>query len=622
MLILSCEIVNKDSIPLGYLYEQSTEDTTTSSISSGSSTTKSTTSIPSTSSTTSTFSTPISTITQTSTTSSSTEDLSGPPSPIPSSQVCSDPEGRILLLQWTHPPEADYAGVVIRYSTTAAPTDLTEGDYLVTVPVYASVNNRFQHTGLLNGTTYYYSLFAYDDTLNYATPVLLNGIPEDITPPAPITNFTYTPTNTDQFALSWENSTSVDWAGLKMRVQGSDYDSDPTASASDSNCGYDLEFFNTYPPTTSCNRCSCSPNDYYVTAWVYDADGNYSDPVYLLAFPETYESSHHTAVDLDGAVYLRWRFYNNTTCNEGTRILHSTAGYPTTFTPENPEEDNGVDDPILLSDVPHPTTNGGSTRIGFYLHEDLDNDGDPDNDGNDDITHYYTFYDYAWDKQCWSDPITLAITNKSKTNLITYEETFEDEGTHVGDVPQENIPPEFSGTWSAYDAETNCAADDDTYWGITNDPAYTVSGSKAINMTSCSTSDFGTGYYRIYRRYQNNKPRLTFDFDISDVTNSYFCYWATIHNNVVQGGSFIEVGAPSGNVTWFPDSGETPGWTVQDSDWTLYCYDLSGYAGQNNTEISFQYRDDDTSTSSCGNPTGAVSNGYAFVDDFTLVKYD
>ena len=69
-----------------------------------------------------------------------------------------------VALSWTNPTSTDFAGVKILYKTDNYPTSATDG-----TAVYTGIGTSYTHSGLTNGTKYYYSAFAYDDFPNYST---------------------------------------------------------------------------------------------------------------------------------------------------------------------------------------------------------------------------------------------------------------------------------------------------------------------------------------------------------------------------------------------------------------------------------------------------------------------
>ncbi len=79
-------------------------------------------------------------------------------------------------LTWLASPYSDYAGVVIRSSQTGAPAKVTEG-----AEVYRGIDSSYTDTSVVNGTTYYYTAFAYDLSGNYAPGVSASATPR----PAP-----------------------------------------------------------------------------------------------------------------------------------------------------------------------------------------------------------------------------------------------------------------------------------------------------------------------------------------------------------------------------------------------------------------------------------------------------
>lgn len=76
------------------------------------------------------------------------------------------------LLEWINPPDDDLAGIWIVYRTDTYPTDPTDGTL-----IYDGPGEIYLHTGLTNGVTYYYSVFAYDDVGQFSSGALGSGTP-------------------------------------------------------------------------------------------------------------------------------------------------------------------------------------------------------------------------------------------------------------------------------------------------------------------------------------------------------------------------------------------------------------------------------------------------------------
>ena len=68
------------------------------------------------------------------------------------------------VLSWTNPTDPDFAGVRVVLKTTGFPTGPTDG-----AVVYSGTGTSYNHTGLANGTSYYYSAYAFDGIPNYST---------------------------------------------------------------------------------------------------------------------------------------------------------------------------------------------------------------------------------------------------------------------------------------------------------------------------------------------------------------------------------------------------------------------------------------------------------------------
>lgn len=77
-----------------------------------------------------------------------------------------------IQLSWSNPDDPDFAGVVLVYRTDRYPQAHDDG-----TEIYTGSGTSFTHTGLTNGTTYYYTIFTYDGALNYSNGVQANATP-------------------------------------------------------------------------------------------------------------------------------------------------------------------------------------------------------------------------------------------------------------------------------------------------------------------------------------------------------------------------------------------------------------------------------------------------------------
>jgi hypothetical protein len=91
-------------------------------------------------------------------------------------------------LAWIAPQSADATRLVIRYRTDASfPATPADGLPLTEEVLTPGVGGGHVHSGLVNGTTYRYSLFTLDDAGNASLPVKLTSTPEAGLP-GPVTN--------------------------------------------------------------------------------------------------------------------------------------------------------------------------------------------------------------------------------------------------------------------------------------------------------------------------------------------------------------------------------------------------------------------------------------------------
>jgi len=74
------------------------------------------------------------------------------------------PGANRVILRWQNPHDPDFAGVVIRRSTIAAPADVNEGTEVTPYTVFSP--ESFRDESALPGTTYFYTVFALDNNQN------------------------------------------------------------------------------------------------------------------------------------------------------------------------------------------------------------------------------------------------------------------------------------------------------------------------------------------------------------------------------------------------------------------------------------------------------------------------
>jgi len=100
------------------------------------------------------------------------------------------PGDTLVNLEWTHPPEPDFTGVRLIRQLGDFPSGPFDGDL-----VYDGLATSTVDTGLINGTTYYYAAYPYDNNGNYASGALDSATPSgEPEPPPPIpTSTTTTP---------------------------------------------------------------------------------------------------------------------------------------------------------------------------------------------------------------------------------------------------------------------------------------------------------------------------------------------------------------------------------------------------------------------------------------------
>jgi lysophospholipase L1-like esterase len=74
-------------------------------------------------------------------------------------------------LAWTNPTYATYSGAMIRFSTSSYPATISDGTLVESVTGTSAGSSSSTHSGLTNGTLYYYTIFPYDSSTIYGTPI-------------------------------------------------------------------------------------------------------------------------------------------------------------------------------------------------------------------------------------------------------------------------------------------------------------------------------------------------------------------------------------------------------------------------------------------------------------------
>jgi chitodextrinase len=87
-------------------------------------------------------------------------------------------------LSWNNPGSSDLDRVVVRFRTDGShPQSPADGLPLFDQSAAPNTAESLVHSGLTNGTTYYYSVFAIDTAGNASNPATIQSTPDIETPP-------------------------------------------------------------------------------------------------------------------------------------------------------------------------------------------------------------------------------------------------------------------------------------------------------------------------------------------------------------------------------------------------------------------------------------------------------
>ena len=187
-----------------------------------------------------------------------------------------------VTLSWTNPSDADFELTVIRYSTSDYPTSPTGG---LAVGATGS-SDQFVHSGLANGTTYYYAAFAADEVPNFSMTSRASATPGDTEPPGPCPTLVATAMADGSVRLRFVAPSDADVEGVLVRYAigyvpitidagqplpgGTDgrFDAEPDQSRTVYHTGL------------------VTDTTYYYSVWAFDEVPNYSDLVSVGVRPQ------------------------------------------------------------------------------------------------------------------------------------------------------------------------------------------------------------------------------------------------------------------------------------------------------------------------------------------------
>ena len=109
-----------------------------------------------------------------------------PPDPV--TLLTQTPAAGLVVLTWQNPADADFLGVKVlrREIAFPSPADPNDSTAIIVHDGNAqTVTDDSNGAGLINGTSYYYAVFTYDEVRNYSTGGLITAIPQqdDVTKP-------------------------------------------------------------------------------------------------------------------------------------------------------------------------------------------------------------------------------------------------------------------------------------------------------------------------------------------------------------------------------------------------------------------------------------------------------
>ena len=193
-----------------------------------------------------------------------------------------------IVLLWTN--HNGFIATLIRYSTKDFPENPWDG-----YPVPNGNDGRFTpsperkasfvHSGLSNGTTYYYAAFACDEVPNYSEAVTGSGTPRDETAPAAPVFFS-AHGGEGLVTLRWVQAADKDVAGTLIRYSTERFPINPTDELAVFNGSKGLFPGSTTGAGSFLHKDLTNGTMHYYAAFAYDEIPNFSTVVIDSALPE------------------------------------------------------------------------------------------------------------------------------------------------------------------------------------------------------------------------------------------------------------------------------------------------------------------------------------------------
>lgn len=207
----------------------------------------------------------------------------------------------------------DSTGVYIVRKTGSAPTSRYDGTVILSRSESPYALDYYTDTGLTNGVTYYYAIYAYN---NYGT--FSSGATTGGTPYIPnVTSFTVTP-GYNQNLMTWTNPVAANFQQVKLLRKTTGYPADPSDGT--------LVYSGAGASATDASLPSGVLHYYRI--FVYDTTGVYSSSSYQTGTPTPLSNATSLATVSDvNQISLSWQNPVQPSF-AGVKVLRKTFGYP------------------------------------------------------------------------------------------------------------------------------------------------------------------------------------------------------------------------------------------------------------------------------------------------------